>query len=589
MPDHGIVVVGASAGGVEALADLAASLPGDLHAAVFVVLHLPADRDQRPARDPAPAVARCRPPTSRTASRSSPAGSTSPRPTTMSCCGPGTCTSPAGRARTATGPPSTRCSAAPPASTRTRVIGVVLSGALDDGTAGLLAIKSRGGIAVVQDPADALYPGMPGNALEHVQADHVLAAASVGKLLARLIADLAETRPAPAPAGMRAEVEMEGFSLEAVEDDHPGGPRGSRARTATACSGRSGTAAWSGTAAGSATPGRRRASSSSRARPWRRPCGSPCGAWRSGPPWPGGWPSRPAAAGTRSPPTRFEEQADEAQQAARLVRDLLLSPGHLRHRLAAPGRAPRAGGGAVDGGHRWLSSRSTGTWRSCSTTCGAPAASTSPATSGPSLSRRIEQADAGRRARRLRRATWTTSRSHPEEFAQLFNTILINVTSFFRDPPAWEYLRRRDHAPAARRQGRRTSRSGSGAPAAPPGRRPTRWRWCWPRRWDWRAFRERVKIYATDVDEEALARPARPATRAKQVEAVPPELLAQYFERNGRPLRVPHGPAPLGHLRPARPDPGRPDLALDLLVCRNTLMYFNAETQAASWPASTSR
>jgi two-component system chemotaxis response regulator CheB len=108
----------------------------------------------------------------------------------------------------------------------TRVIGVVLSGTLDDGTAGLLAIKSRGGVAVVQDPEDALYTGMPGNALEHVQVDHVASAASMGKLLASLIANLAEPPPAPALSDMQVEVEMEGFSLEAFEGTHPGRPSG---------------------------------------------------------------------------------------------------------------------------------------------------------------------------------------------------------------------------------------------------------------------------------------------------------------------------------------------------------------------------
>src|SRR5829696_4503836 len=67
-----------------------------------------------------------------------------------------------------------------------RVIAVVLSGRLDDGTAGLWAVKERGGIAVVQDPGEASQPDMPRNALEYTDADHVVPSAELGPLLARL-------------------------------------------------------------------------------------------------------------------------------------------------------------------------------------------------------------------------------------------------------------------------------------------------------------------------------------------------------------------------------------------------------------------
>jgi two-component system chemotaxis response regulator CheB len=117
MPDHGIVVVGASAGGVEALAELAASLPSDLPAAVLVVLHLPATgtsalpeilrrhgplpaahvQDGEPIQ---PGRIYVGPPDHHVLLRT------------------GHVHLPAGRGRMATGLPSTRCSAAPPASTR---------------------------------------------------------------------------------------------------------------------------------------------------------------------------------------------------------------------------------------------------------------------------------------------------------------------------------------------------------------------------------------------------------------------------------------------------------------------------------------
>jgi two-component system, chemotaxis family, protein-glutamate methylesterase/glutaminase len=225
MPDHDIVVVGASAGGVEALADLTASLPPDLPAAVFVVLHVPSTGtsalpDILSRHGPLPAAhvkdgepiehgrIYVAPPDHHVLLRS-------------------------GHVHLARGPrenghrpavdPLFRSAAREYGS---RVVGVVLSGALDDGTAGLAAIKTRGGLTVVQEPADALYPNMPGSALEHVRVDHVRPAAAMGTLLARLILEPAGEGSPPAGSDMEVEVAVEGFSLDAIEGEHPGRPSG---------------------------------------------------------------------------------------------------------------------------------------------------------------------------------------------------------------------------------------------------------------------------------------------------------------------------------------------------------------------------
>jgi two-component system chemotaxis response regulator CheB len=68
-----------------------------------------------------------------------------------------------------------------------RVIGIVLSGNLDDGTAGLWAIKDRGGVAIVQSPEEAMFSSMPKSAMEHVDVDHVLPAADIPATIVRLV------------------------------------------------------------------------------------------------------------------------------------------------------------------------------------------------------------------------------------------------------------------------------------------------------------------------------------------------------------------------------------------------------------------
>jgi two-component system, chemotaxis family, protein-glutamate methylesterase/glutaminase len=70
-----------------------------------------------------------------------------------------------------------------------RVIGIVLRGMLDDGTAGLWAIKDRGGMALMQSPADALHPSTPISALEHVKADAVLPVVEMPEALIKWASD----------------------------------------------------------------------------------------------------------------------------------------------------------------------------------------------------------------------------------------------------------------------------------------------------------------------------------------------------------------------------------------------------------------
>ena len=181
-----LVVIGASAGGVEALRDVAGGLPADLPAAVLAVLHLPSGGTSALAE---------------ILDRAGPLPSTTARHGEVLEHG-----------RLYVGPPDhhllvhddwlalsrgpTENGHRPAVNALfrsaavgqgARVIGVVLSGVLDDGAAGLGAIKSRGGLAVVQDPEDAAYRGMPEAALRAVEADQIVPARAIGELLTELV------------------------------------------------------------------------------------------------------------------------------------------------------------------------------------------------------------------------------------------------------------------------------------------------------------------------------------------------------------------------------------------------------------------
>ncbi|MEA2178990.1 MAG: two-component system, chemotaxis family, CheB/CheR fusion protein, partial [Solirubrobacteraceae bacterium] len=167
-----------------------------------------------------------------------------------------------------------------------------------------------------------------------------------------------------------------------------------------------------------------------------------------------------------------------------------------------------------------------------------------------------------------------------DEFSALFNTILINVTGFFRDAPTWEHLA--------------TSVVPQLIAARPPdsplrvwcagcasGEEPYTVAMVFASVLGEAAFVDRVKIYATDVDEEALDQARLGTYAARAVEDVPRDALERFFERHDQRYVF---------RRDLRRSVifGRNDLVqdapisrVDLLVCRNTLMYFNAETQAS--------
>lgn len=223
MQRRNIVVVGASAGGIEALLQVVRALPATTEAALFVTVHFPV-------------------------------GGTSVLPQILSRAGPlpaahATDGEPIVARRIYVAPPdyhllvhdgTVRLSRGPrengyrPAidpmfrsaamAFGPRVIGVVLSGNLDDGTSGLAAVKRRGGLALVQDPGDAVFDSMPRSAIAHVRVDRVATAGELGQLIAECVADPVDdggTRPMSDDV---RETDYDAADVNAIEhpEDHPG-------------------------------------------------------------------------------------------------------------------------------------------------------------------------------------------------------------------------------------------------------------------------------------------------------------------------------------------------------------------------------
>jgi two-component system CheB/CheR fusion protein len=166
---------------------------------------------------------------------------------------------------------------------------------------------------------------------------------------------------------------------------------------------------------------------------------------------------------------------------------------------------------------------------------------------------------------------------HTEEFSALFDTVLINVTGFFRDADVWADVRD-SVIPGILERNRGQVRVWSAGCAS--GEEAFTIAILLAEALGIEEFRERVKIYATDVDEHALTSARSAVYGERQVQGVPPELLARYFDRG------PGGYTLTKELRRAVIF-GRNDLVqdapisrVDLLTCRNTLMYLNAETQS---------
>ena len=168
--------------------------------------------------------------------------------------------------------------------------------------------------------------------------------------------------------------------------------------------------------------------------------------------------------------------------------------------------------------------------------------------------------------------------THPEEYSELFNTILINVTGFFRDKEAWDLLAEEVIPTVLEATGeKRPLRVWSAGCAT--GEEPYTVAMLLSEALGDEGFRSRAKIYATDVDDDALAQAREALFTPKQLESVPEELREKYFSQvdHSYQFRTDVRRAVIFGRNDLLQDP--PISRVDLLICRNTLMYFAPPAQ----------
>jgi two-component system, chemotaxis family, CheB/CheR fusion protein len=195
----------------------------------------------------------------------------------------------------------------------------------------------------------------------------------------------------------------------------------------------------------------------------------------------------------------------------------------------------------------------------------------------PSLMRRFEK-----RMQTVGVQSYEDYRSYleaePREFAELFDTILINVTGFFRDPAAWEYMTN-EIVPKILEPKRNGETIRIWSAGCATGEEAYTAGILFAHALGPEAYADRVKIYATDLDDDALAHARQAKYERKELEAVPENLREEYFvdANGGITLRGDIRRSVIFGRNDLLNDP--PISKVDLLISRNTLMYFGQQAQ----------